>query len=109
MKKLVEKETIFLLKACYKDNDDEELGAFDSMEALTTFFARTILADHKNEDPAAVMDLIATKTAELCGQGDADECIDGCTRYWIHEENVMSLIDVRDEEKEKPEKKGRKK
>ena len=101
MKKLVEKETIFLLKACYKDNDDEELGAFDSMEALTTFFARTILADHKNEDTAAVMGLIDTKTAELCGQGDADECIDGRTRYWIHEVNVMSVIDVRDEEEGK--------
>ena len=100
MKKLVEKETIFLLKACYKDNDDEELGAFDSMEALTTFFARTILGDHKNEDPAAVMGLIAMKTAELCGQGDADECIDGRTRYWIHEISVMSVIDVCDEKKE---------
>lgn len=100
MKKLVEKETIFLLKACYKDNDDEELGAFDSMEALTTFFARTVLTGHKNEDPAAVMELIATKTAELCGQGDADECIDGRTRYWIHEINVMSVIDVSDKEKE---------
>lgn len=109
MKKLVEKETIFLLKACYKDNDDEELGAFDSMEALTKFFARTILADHKDENPAAVMDLIATKTAELCGQGDADECIDGRTRYWIHEINVMSVIDVPDEKKEKPEEKGKKK
>lgn len=101
MKKLVEKETIFLLNACYKDNDDEELGAFDSMEALTTFFAKTILTDHKNEDPAAVAALIATKTADLCGQGDADECIDGRTRYWIHEIDVMSVIDVPDEEEGK--------
>lgn len=91
MKELVPMGIVYLLNSCYKDNDDEVLGTFDSMEALLAYFARTVSADHKEEDPAAVIDLVATLTADLLGKGDHDECVDGRTRYWYSEFTVLGI------------------
>ena len=109
MKRLVDKGAFLVLKARYKNNDDEEFGAFDSMEALTRFFALKLVDAHKEKSPSEVAIIVAAKTADLCGKGDNDECWDGDTRYWIHKIYVMGVTDVPDEEKEKPEKKGKKK
>ena len=102
MKKIVETEKVFILKACYKDNDDEELGVFDSMEALLRFFARSILEYHKGEDRVEVAETVAILTAKLCGEceaeGDDGECIDGRTRYWVSEMDVLGLVDVSGDE-----------
>ena len=98
MKELVEKGTVYVLNSRYKDNDDETLGAFDSMEALLAYFARTVSADHKDEDPAAVIDLVATLTANLLGKGDQDECTDGRTHYWYSEYDVMGFKENEEED-----------
>ena len=107
MKKFVKKGTVFLLKACYKDNDDEDLGAFEDMESLLTFFTRVIIEDHKGEKPGDVAEIVALRTAELCGEGDNDECFDGDTRYWINEIEVTGVADVQDCGKEESNKKGK--
>jgi len=106
MKKFVEKGTVLLLKACYKDNDDEELGAFYSMDVLLRFFARMIMSDHKGEAPDKIAEIVALRTAELCGEGENDECVDGRTRYWISEIAVTVEEDVPDCD-EKGKKKGK--
>lgn len=106
MKKFVKKATILLLKARYKDNDDEELGAFLSMDVLLRFFARTIMPNHKGEALDKIAEIVALRTAELCGKGENGECVDGNTRYWIHEIAVSVEDDVPDCD-EKDKKKGK--
>lgn len=91
MKKLVKKGTVYVLNACYKDNDNEVMGCFASMDALLPFFARTIQEDHKDEDPGEIMELVASLTADLLGEGSNDECVDGRTRYWCSEFDVMDF------------------
>ena len=107
MREIVNKGTVFLLKACYKNNDDEELGAFEDMESLLAFFARVIVEDHKGESEIDIAEIVALRTADLCGEGDADECIDGWTRSWIHEMEVMGVADAQDCDKEESNKKGK--
>ena len=101
MRELIETGEVYLLNACYKDNDDEVMGCFASMDALLAFFARTIQADHKNEDPLEIMELVASLTADLLGKGSNDECVDGKTRYWYSEFDVMDFKTADGEEDEK--------
>lgn len=101
MKEIIETGKVYLLNACYKDNDDEVMGCFASIDALLAFFARTIQADHKNEDPGEIVELVASLTADLLGEGSNDECVDGRTRYWCSEFDVMDFKTADDEEDEK--------
>lgn len=98
MKELGKKGTVYILYACYKDNDDEVMGCFASMDALVAFFARTIQADHKDEDPVEIMELVALLTADLLGKGSNDECVDGKTRYWYSEFDFMDFKTTEDED-----------
>ena len=91
MKELVEKGTVYILNACHKDNDDEVIGCFASMNALLTFFARMIAEEHKNEAPSEIIYLVATLTKDLLGQGSANECRDGRTRYWYSELEILGF------------------
>lgn len=99
MKEIVEKDKVYVLNSCYKDNDDKILGAFDSMDALLVYFARTVSADHKDDDPGVVLDLVATLTASLLGKGsDDDGCVDGRTRYWYSEFYTLGFPENDNEE-----------
>lgn len=93
MKDLVKKCTVYTLHSQYKDNDEEVLGAFDSIEAMLSFFAKCVAEDYPNneKEPAYVTALVARLTANLLGKGDADECVDGRTRYWYGEYDVMGF------------------
>jgi len=98
MRKLVEKQTIYTLNCCYKDNDSEVLGAFDSVDALLAFFGKFISQDHREDPVEDTACLIATLTANLLGEGDDDECVDGRTRYWYEEFKVMGFEEEEVEE-----------
>lgn len=98
MKEIVKTSKVYLLNACYKDSDDEVMGCFASMDALLVFFARTIQADHKNEDPEEIVELVASLTADLLGEGSNDECVDGGTRYWYSEFDVMDFKTTEDKD-----------
>lgn len=92
MKELVKKGKVYVLNSCYKDNDNEILGTFDSMDALLVYFARTVAADHKDDDHGVSVDLVATLTASLIGKGSNDDgCVDGRTRYWYSEFDILGF------------------
>jgi len=101
MRKLIETGKVYILNARYKEYDDEVMGCFASMDVLLAFFARTIQADHKNEDPREIVGLVALLTADLLGEGSNDECVDGRTRYWYSEFDVMDFKTADGEEDEK--------
>lgn len=102
---------VYLLHETYKDNDQETIGAYDSMEALCLGFARVIAEDRLTEmrpdsygqmAENAVSEAlrgvardVATLLPALLGHEWAgDECRDGRTVYGWEEIDVEGSDEV---------------
>jgi len=97
MDKLEVARTVLILNAQYKECDTEVMGTYDSMDALLVHFSRILMKEHNKEDPGEVATIIARRTADLLGEGE-DECVDGRTRYWYEEHEVLTLVNDNSEE-----------
>ena len=91
MKSIYTNGTVHILMSCYNENDNNVVGVFDSMEALLTYFARKIAIEHKKDDPRDVLELVARLTAYLVDNACDNECVDGRTRYWYCEHELLGF------------------
>lgn len=81
-------DTVYILDARYKDNDDEILGAYDSLEALCVGFARSVaeLLRSGGDMHPHIADTVARMMPSFLRVHGAkeDECRIGGTVYGWH-------------------------
>lgn len=90
------KRCVYVLRSEYKGDGQENIGVYESPEALVEGLATVVAANHQGEkamDVARAVGLAVYDFLALPGNfppSEADECVDGDTRYGWDREEVLS-------------------